>query len=310
MAGGQPHRSSGGRRALWVSMAITAAVVAARRRRGPRPRVVSDSASATARGWFRSTSARSACLAPLSPPTVATGRFPRGVAVGPDAEACMYQPREATSPGSTSTGRKAVTQEPADRRRRRVPERDRRQPRWEERLRDHHHRRASIPQRRGPIRRPGRGAALPQEPRHGPRRRPGRRRGDPRQPQRLRRRRRQDRPVRRRRGRETLPQEPAHGRRGRWRGRTRGEPRRPQPLRGEPGANTVSQYNVGPGGRLFPNSPLTVAAGETPSAVVVSRSGLHVYVTNTGFDTSTQQGTVSQYSVGQGGRLVPRLPRR
>ncbi len=66
--------------------------------------------------------------------------------------------------------------------------------------------------------------------------------------------------------------------------------------------DTISQYDVGPGGMLAPKSPATVAAGDQPSDVAVSPDGRSVYVANS-FDH-----TVSQYDVGAGGALTPKDP--
>jgi DNA-binding beta-propeller fold protein YncE len=68
---------------------------------------------------------------------------------------------------------------------------------------------------------------------------------------------------------------------------------------------TVSQYNVGAGGRLSPKSPPTVFADRDPFAVAVSPDGRSVYVTNFSLE---QNGSVSQYDVGPGGRLMPKNP--
>jgi hypothetical protein len=72
-------------------------------------------------------------------------------------------------------------------------------------------------------------------------------------------------------------------------------------------SNTVSQYNVGAGGRLSPKSPATVAAVSNPGQVAVSPGGDSVYVTNraVGHD---DHGWISQYNVGAGGKLSPKSP--
>ena len=72
--------------------------------------------------------------------------------------------------------------------------------------------------------------------------------------------------------------------------------------------NSVSQYNVGAGGRLSPKTPATVAAGDAPVAVAVTPGGRSVYVANTGLNSATYRGTISQYSVGSGGKLFPKTP--
>jgi hypothetical protein len=72
-------------------------------------------------------------------------------------------------------------------------------------------------------------------------------------------------------------------------------------------SNTVSQYNVGAGGRLSPKSPATVAAVSNPGQVAVSPGGGSVYVTNraVGHDV---HGWISQYNVDAGGKLSPKSP--
>ena len=68
---------------------------------------------------------------------------------------------------------------------------------------------------------------------------------------------------------------------------------------------TVSQYDVGPAGRLSPKSPPTVFADRLPFAVAVSPDGRSVYVTNFILEAN---GSISQYDVGPGGRLSPKSP--
>ena len=65
---------------------------------------------------------------------------------------------------------------------------------------------------------------------------------------------------------------------------------------------TVSQYDVGAGGKLTPKSPAMVAAGIAPEGVAVSPDGQSVYVAN------NDSNTVSQYDVGAGGKLTPKSP--
>jgi hypothetical protein len=65
---------------------------------------------------------------------------------------------------------------------------------------------------------------------------------------------------------------------------------------------TISQYNVGSDGRLFPKTPSQVTAGELSVGVTVSPNGRSVYVTN------NNSATVSQYDIGGGGRLSPKSP--
>jgi DNA-binding beta-propeller fold protein YncE len=68
------------------------------------------------------------------------------------------------------------------------------------------------------------------------------------------------------------------------------------------GRGDVSQYDVGPGGKLSPKRPATVVAGFEPRALAVSPDGKSVYVVN--YDSNN----VSQYDVGLGGALSPKGP--
>jgi DNA-binding beta-propeller fold protein YncE len=68
------------------------------------------------------------------------------------------------------------------------------------------------------------------------------------------------------------------------------------------GRSGVSQYDVGPGGKLSPKRPATVVAGFEPRALAVSPDGKSVYVVN--YDSNN----VSQYDVGLGGALSPKGP--
>ena len=45
-------------------------------------------------------------------------------------------------------------------------------------------------------------------------------------------------------------------------------------------SDSISQYDVLPGGRLTPKSPPTVAAGDGPQQLAVRLNGTNVYVTN------------------------------
>jgi DNA-binding beta-propeller fold protein YncE len=65
---------------------------------------------------------------------------------------------------------------------------------------------------------------------------------------------------------------------------------------------SVSQFDVGAGGRLSPKIPAMVAAGIQPIGVAVSPDGKSVYVTDTAGDK------VFQYDVGAGGALSPKTP--
>jgi len=72
------------------------------------------------------------------------------------------------------------------------------------------------------------------------------------------------------------------------------------------GSGTVSQFDVGFSGALSPKNPATVLAGASPQGVAVSPDGNSVYVTNSPLPQG--KGTVSQYSVGAFGALVPKSP--
>jgi 6-phosphogluconolactonase len=68
----------------------------------------------------------------------------------------------------------------------------------------------------------------------------------------------------------------------------------------------VLQYNIDPAtGALSPKTPAMVATDDGPTAVVVSRDGKSVYVTN---DIGNGGGTVTEYDVGAGGALTPKTP--
>jgi 6-phosphogluconolactonase len=73
---------------------------------------------------------------------------------------------------------------------------------------------------------------------------------------------------------------------------------------GEGVNGTISQYNVGPGGKLSPKSPATVAAGRGPRGLATTPNGKSVYVVN------TDGNDLSQYNVGPGGKLSPKSPAR
>jgi DNA-binding beta-propeller fold protein YncE len=73
---------------------------------------------------------------------------------------------------------------------------------------------------------------------------------------------------------------------------------------GEGRNGTISQYNVGPGGKLSPKSPATVAAGRGPSGLALTPSGKSLYVAN------TDGNDLWQYNVGPGGKLSPKSPAR
>jgi PKD domain/Lactonase, 7-bladed beta-propeller len=68
------------------------------------------------------------------------------------------------------------------------------------------------------------------------------------------------------------------------------------------GEESVSQFDVGPGGVLVPKSPATVQVGESPTGVAVRPDGKSLYVA----DYSTH--AVSQLDIGPGGLLAPKSP--
>ncbi len=72
------------------------------------------------------------------------------------------------------------------------------------------------------------------------------------------------------------------------------------------GSNSVSQFTVGADGKLTPMSTLSVPSGSLPYKVTVDPTGRYVYVAN--LATSTTPGSVSQYTIGAGGALVPMTP--
>jgi DNA-binding beta-propeller fold protein YncE len=73
------------------------------------------------------------------------------------------------------------------------------------------------------------------------------------------------------------------------------------------GSDTVSQYDVGTGGVLTPKAVGATGAGDSPGGVAISPDGSAVYVTNFG-DSQMGGGSVSQYTVGDGGALSPGRP--
>jgi 6-phosphogluconolactonase (cycloisomerase 2 family) len=72
------------------------------------------------------------------------------------------------------------------------------------------------------------------------------------------------------------------------------------------GSNSVSQFTIGANGALTPMSPASVACGSLPYKVTIDATGRYVYVAN--LATSTTAGSVSQYTIGAGGALVPMTP--
>ncbi len=77
------------------------------------------------------------------------------------------------------------------------------------------------------------------------------------------------------------------------------------------GDNTVSEFNIGPGGALSLAAGSPVGTGGTyPFSVTVDPSGKYVYVANTGSvpNTPVVAGTISQFSIGAGGALSVIVP--
>ena len=66
--------------------------------------------------------------------------------------------------------------------------------------------------------------------------------------------------------------------------------------------DSISQYDIGPGGLLAPKAQATVATGDTPEDVAISPDGTSAYVSN------RLGNTLSQYDIGPGGLLAPKAP--
>ena len=79
---------------------------------------------------------------------------------------------------------------------------------------------------------------------------------------------------------------------------------------------TISQYNVGPGGGLFPKGAATVAleptnpTSQTALAVAINPDGGSAYVTNSPAASPSATGAVYQFDVERGRLCAPRTPRR
>ena len=69
-------------------------------------------------------------------------------------------------------------------------------------------------------------------------------------------------------------------------------------------SSSVSQFDVGTGGRLSPKTPAQIDGVPTPAGVAVSPDGRSVYVTNFGAGDHR----VSQFDIGLGGRLQAKTP--
>src|SRR5262245_40912255 len=70
------------------------------------------------------------------------------------------------------------------------------------------------------------------------------------------------------------------------------------------GENKVSQFNVGPGGKLSPKTPAKLATGKGPGGVTVNPNGPSAYVVN------SFSANVSQYEILAGGGLSPLTPQK
>ena len=68
-------------------------------------------------------------------------------------------------------------------------------------------------------------------------------------------------------------------------------------------SNTVSQYSISANGALTPMTPVTVGTWFFPTCVAVDPSGKYVYVVNNA--EYSANGTVSQYTIGANGALIP-----
>jgi sugar lactone lactonase YvrE len=73
-----------------------------------------------------------------------------------------------------------------------------------------------------------------------------------------------------------------------------------------PEAEAVAQLDIGPGGRLSPKSPEFVKGPFGSTGIAVSPDGRSVYVAAS--ESGSSPGPISEYAVGPGGVLTPRLP--
>jgi DNA-binding beta-propeller fold protein YncE len=69
----------------------------------------------------------------------------------------------------------------------------------------------------------------------------------------------------------------------------------------------ISQFDVGPGGQLSLKTPATVDTGWDPIGIAVSPDGSSLYTGNS-VQQFSNNGTISQYDIGAGGRLAPKNP--
>jgi DNA-binding beta-propeller fold protein YncE len=81
-------------------------------------------------------------------------------------------------------------------------------------------------------------------------------------------------------------------------------------ISGTANSASVLQFDVGPGGKLSPKSPPKVAAGTKPISVAVSPNGKSAYVTDDGSSFGNGRDNVFQYDIGPGGKLSPKSPPR
>ena len=75
--------------------------------------------------------------------------------------------------------------------------------------------------------------------------------------------------------------------------------------------STISQYSVQANGSLAPMTPATVATGPQPYQIAVAPDGHSLYVTDEHFiveSSETDEGSVSQFTIGTDGSLTPKTP--
>ncbi len=78
------------------------------------------------------------------------------------------------------------------------------------------------------------------------------------------------------------------------------------------GSSNISQYTIGTGGALTPMSPATVAAGTNPYSITVTTGASgqeYAYVANSNStNLAGNSSSISQYTIGAGGALLPMSP--
>jgi 6-phosphogluconolactonase (cycloisomerase 2 family) len=72
--------------------------------------------------------------------------------------------------------------------------------------------------------------------------------------------------------------------------------------------NTLSEYGIAASGTLSSLNPASVRTGTEPVFLAFDPTGKYAYEANYTVDVSAAQGTVSQYTVGNGGQLTPLAP--